>query len=84
MNVHLTPELRKLVDAEVASGLYASASEVVREGLRLLVEERRWREDVRRKIAEGVAEAKAGELRDGDEVAERLRKRLDTRRTTGG
>ncbi len=81
MNVHLTPELKKLVDDEVATGLYGSASEVVREGLRLLVDERRWREDVRRKIADGVAQAKAKELLDGDAVAERLRNRLETRRT---
>ena len=80
MNVHLTPELKKLVDDEVATGLYSSASEVVREGLRLLVEERRWRADVRTKIAEGVAQAKANQLIDGDVVAERLRNRLDGRR----
>lgn len=83
MNVHLTPELKKLVEQEVASGQYASASEVVREGLRLLVEERRWREEVRRKIAEGMAQAKAGQLVDGDEAFERLRKRIDARRTKG-
>jgi antitoxin ParD1/3/4 len=81
MNVHLTPELKKLVEDEVASGKYASASEVIREGLRLLIEERRWREEARRKIAEGMAQAKAGQLVDGDEAAERLRKRIDARRT---
>jgi hypothetical protein len=36
MNVSLTPELEKLVTRKVQSGLYQSASEVVREGLRLL------------------------------------------------
>ena len=36
MNVSLTPELEKLVTAKVESGRYTSASEVVREGLRLL------------------------------------------------
>ena len=38
MNVSLTPELEKLVEEKVASGLYTSASEVVREALRLLAE----------------------------------------------
>ena len=38
MNVSLTPELRKLVEEKVQSGLYQTASEVVREGLRLLRE----------------------------------------------
>ncbi|HXP88504.1 MAG TPA: type II toxin-antitoxin system ParD family antitoxin [Bryobacteraceae bacterium] len=38
MNVSLTPELEKLVSAKVQSGRYNSASEVVREALRLLEE----------------------------------------------
>lgn len=36
MNVSLTPELHRMVKARVASGLYTSASELVREALRLL------------------------------------------------
>jgi putative addiction module CopG family antidote len=36
MNVSLTPELEALVNEKVRSGLYHTASEVVREALRLL------------------------------------------------
>lgn len=36
MNVSLTPELEKFVNNKVESGRYNSASEVVREALRLL------------------------------------------------
>ncbi len=36
MNVSLTPELDKFVAEKVDSGRYTSASEVVREALRLL------------------------------------------------
>jgi antitoxin ParD1/3/4 len=36
MNVSLTPELEEFVSAKVGSGRYNSASEVVREALRLL------------------------------------------------
>jgi antitoxin ParD1/3/4 len=36
MNVSLTPELEKLVSDKVNTGMYQTASEVVREGLRLL------------------------------------------------
>ena len=38
MNVSLTPELEKLISEKVDSGLYQTASEVVREALRLLRE----------------------------------------------
>jgi antitoxin ParD1/3/4 len=38
MNVSLTPELEEFVSAKVGSGRYNSASEVVREALRLLEE----------------------------------------------
>ena len=38
MNVSLTPELEQFVSTKVGSGRYNSASEVVREALRLLEE----------------------------------------------
>jgi antitoxin ParD1/3/4 len=37
-NVNLTPQLEELIRTKVASGMYGSASEVVREALRLLDE----------------------------------------------
>ena len=50
MNVSLTPELEKIVAERVTLGRYASASEVIREALRLLEERdqlNQLREDVR-------------------------------------
>ena len=44
MNVSLTPELDQYVAEKVASGRYTSASEVVREALRLLEERDQSRE----------------------------------------
>ncbi len=38
MNVSLTPELERLVSDKVRTGMYQTASEVVREALRLLKE----------------------------------------------
>ena len=66
MNVSLTPQLEDLIRAKVESGLYHSASEVVREGLRLLEERDRLRamrmEELRAKIKAGIDQAEAGEL----------------------
>ena len=38
MTVSLTPDLRRFIEAQVASGRYQTASEVVRAGLRLLTQ----------------------------------------------
>ncbi|NDY57081.1 type II toxin-antitoxin system ParD family antitoxin [Desulfovibrio sulfodismutans] len=59
MNVNLTPRLESLVKQKVASGLYNSASEVVREALRLMEAQDRLRtvalEQLRQDIREGLA-----------------------------
>jgi antitoxin ParD1/3/4 len=39
MNISLTPELERLVGEKVKSRWYASASEIIRDGLRLLEEQ---------------------------------------------
>lgn len=44
MNVSLTPQLDKLVQKKVASGMYNSASEVLREALRPLQQHDRLRD----------------------------------------
>jgi len=82
MNVSLTPELENLIRRKLASGLYKNAAEVVREGLRLLAEEDEWKTEVRRKIAEGMAQARAGKFVDGEEAFDRLQKRIDTHRNS--
>lgn len=59
MNVNLTPQLEALVKQKVASGLYGSASEVVREALRLMEEQDRIRaiklEQLRQDIRDGLS-----------------------------
>ncbi len=79
MNVSLTPELERFVDAKVESGLYNNASEVVREGLRLLKEQDevrlRWREQIER----GWLDAQAGRLVHGPAAMARIKQRLTNR-----
>ena len=76
MNVHLTPELEQFVQNKMKSGRYNSASEVVREALRLLEERDEVftlrKDEIRKQIEEGWQSAKRGEFVDGDEVFERI------------
>ena len=39
-NVHLTPQMQEFAEREIAAGAYANLSEVVREGMRMLMEKR--------------------------------------------
>ena len=50
MNVSLTPELENWVKQKVNTGLYNSASEVVREAIRVLIEQDELRELQREKL----------------------------------
>ncbi len=58
MNVNLSPQLEELVRSKVDSGLYTSASEVVREALRMMEEQDRVKavklEQLRQDIQEGL------------------------------
>ncbi|MHC5825148.1 MAG: type II toxin-antitoxin system ParD family antitoxin [Nostoc sp.] len=58
MNVSLTLELQKWVQSQGESGMYTSATEVIREGLRLLKEQDTLKEirlaELRREIQQGI------------------------------
>jgi len=83
MNVHLTPELEQLVQQKVQSGRYNSASEVVREALRLMEQRDELRlvqlQQLRSRIDKGLAEAGHGDGVDGDEFIQGLIDDLDSR-----
>lgn len=61
MNVSLTPELEALVNEEVRSGRYKSASEVVREGLRLIQLRKARVAALKRELAIGISQLDRGE-----------------------
>ena len=54
MNVSLTPDLEQYIRTKVDSGRYLSASEVVREALRLLEQKEKQLEDLRVEIQKGL------------------------------
>jgi len=65
MNVSLTRELEVMVKDKVRSGMYHSASEVIRAGLRLLKDQDQLQEirlaELRKDIAVGVEQADSGQ-----------------------
>jgi len=79
MNVSITEKLEEFVNDKVESGLYNSASEVVREALRLLKQQDDLRQlrldELKKEIAIGVDQANRGELIEGEKAFERLRSR---------
>ena len=83
MNVHLTPELEQLVQSKVQSGRYNSASEVVREALRLMEQKDELRtiqlQELRKRMDKGLAQAERGEGADGEVFMQGLLEDLDAR-----
>jgi antitoxin ParD1/3/4 len=88
MNVSLTPELEKFVVNEVRSGLYQTASEVVRAGLRRLKEEREARlrrlpatmDELEARLLQSVESLDTGKDLNGEVVFRRLRKKIKATR----
>ncbi|MBC6420395.1 MAG: type II toxin-antitoxin system ParD family antitoxin [Hormoscilla sp. SP12CHS1] len=88
MTILLTPEIEQLIDEQVKSGRYQSASEVVLEGLRLLsvrdqIDKRRFAE-LKQEIAMGIEAADRGELVDSETVFRELREKNRLRRIQSG
>jgi antitoxin ParD1/3/4 len=85
LNVSLTAELEKFVQQRVATGRYQTASEVVREGLRLLEQQEREREAafvaLKEKLERASAQADRGQFIDPDEVLKKIDARKRQRAT---
>jgi antitoxin ParD1/3/4 len=86
MNVSLTPELEHLVHRKVETGRYLSASEVVREALRLLEERDQDREsslaELRKQVAVGIEQADRGDvaLLDMEAIKKKARRQASRRK----
>lgn len=73
MNVSLTPELEEMISRKVKSGMYSSASEVIRESLRRMFkedepnkrvttdEQRQQMENLRQEVMKGYEQIRKGE-----------------------
>ena len=86
MNISLNPHFESLIQMKVESGLYNSASEVVREALRLMEERDQLRElrleEVRQEVQKGIDSGESTPL-DMEEIKARGRERLATQTAKG-
>ncbi len=84
MNVSLTPELEKFVESEVNSGLYQTASEVIRAGLRRLKQDQQALTSqtpttlatLEGQLLDSIERLDRGEGVDGQKSLRRMRKRI--------
>ncbi|MBI4124954.1 MAG: type II toxin-antitoxin system ParD family antitoxin [Deltaproteobacteria bacterium] len=79
MNVSLSPQLEKWIQKKLETGMYNSASEVIREAIRLMDERDRLQQmklqELRKDIETGIQEAEQGKLEEGKKVFEKIRSR---------
>lgn len=92
MNVSLTPELEKFVAKEVESGLYHTASEVVRAGLRRLKDDQQARrpvnpptslQELETQLLHAVSLLDKGKGVSGAVALRRIRKKIKTAQSNG-
>ncbi len=76
LSITLPAEMANFIRQKVASGLYGSNSEIIREAVRVLMERERRLEWLDTAIARGVADAEGGQVQDIDEVRTQLRDRF--------
>jgi len=92
MNISITPELEKFVQQEVKTGLYQSASEVIRAALRRLKEDKEKRRppfvvssraELEERLLEGISELDRGEGLPSEQVFAELKAYSAQRRRRG-
>jgi len=87
MNVSLTPDLEKFISGKVESGRYNSASEVVREALRLLEEHDQARAarltEFNEELSRRLDSLDRGEHVDPVQARARPKRKSETRRKSG-
>lgn len=83
ISADLGEKLEAVVNDLVANGRYNSKSEVLREGVRLLQQREADLAKLYSELEKGVASAKAGRVKDADEVFDRLEAKYQTMEDAG-
>ncbi len=88
MNIQLKPELEQIIEAQIATGRYNDAEEVISKALKLLLEweqgYQQWVEETRQKVEVAIEQLDRGEGIDGEVVVESLREKLRQAREAQG
>lgn len=72
MNVAIKPDSQRFVEDQLRTGHYASPEDVVQAGLKLLQERQANMGHLRAMIAQGLDQARRGELLDGEGVLDEI------------
>jgi antitoxin ParD1/3/4 len=88
MNITLKPEIEQFIQAQIATGRYANAEDVITKALKLLAEwdegYQEWEEETRKKIAVGLAQIERGEVLDSEVVMAQMEEKLRKARENQG
>jgi antitoxin ParD1/3/4 len=78
MNITLKSEIEQFIQAQIASGRFASAEDVIAEAFKLLQERERQRriEELRQKIVVGTEQIAKGQVTDGEVVFARFQEKI--------
>jgi antitoxin ParD1/3/4 len=76
MYIKIKPELEKFIQAQLESGRFASADDVLDEAFKLLQEREQRIEELRQKIAVGTEQIAKGKVTDGEVVFDRFQEKI--------
>ena len=76
MNIQIKPEHEQFIQAQIATGRFTSAEDVINEAFKLLEEQEKRLEELRQKIAVATEQIKQGRVTDGEIVFARLQEKI--------
>ncbi|MEH2030727.1 MAG: type II toxin-antitoxin system ParD family antitoxin [Nostoc sp.] len=76
MYIQIKPELEQFIQAQIASGRFTNADDVINEAFKLLQEREQRLEELRQKISVGTEQISKGQVTDGEVVFARLQEKI--------
>ncbi|MEH1778347.1 MAG: type II toxin-antitoxin system ParD family antitoxin [Nostoc sp.] len=76
MYIQIKPELEQFIQAQIASGRFTNADDVINEAFKLLQEREQRLEELRQKISVGTEQISKGQVTDGEVVFVRLQEKI--------